>query len=197
MTDDTEEDTENYDHNNVRTTSDPNLTSVSQGTRSRSRRLSSSPRRSIAVSNPKAHRRSRSTDAEKWLNHRPKVGGPVPSNTVFQPVLRSRRSVSKLDKDDLVSPSKYMLTEASAGNGGEVETRLYKGDVIETVGGGRQVVFNDVEVLTQRSPTETGGNRKRSFENFRGQGLAGRIAELERGGMDGGQTPGRSKRSKY
>lgn len=195
-TDETE-DTEN-DENNLRTISDPNLSQVVHGrsTRSRSRRLSSSPRRSIAVSNPKTHRRSKSSDAERWLDHRPKVGGPVPSNTVLQPVLRSRRSVSKVDKDDLVSPSKYMLTEASADSDGGVETRLYKGDIIETVGGGRQVILNDVEVLTQRSPTET-GNRKRSFENFNGN-VAGRIAELKKGGMmHGEQTPSRYKRSKY
>ena len=88
VTEDTE-DTENYDHN-TRTTSDPNLSSV-VNTRSRSRRRSSvSPRRSIAVSNPRTHRRSKSTDVEQWLDHRPSVGGPVPSNTVLQPVLRSR-----------------------------------------------------------------------------------------------------------
>ena len=88
VTEDTE-DTENYDHN-TRTTSDPNLSSV-VSTRSRSRRRSSvSPRRSIAVSNPRTHRRSKSTDVEQWLDHRPAVGGPVPSNTVLQPVLRSR-----------------------------------------------------------------------------------------------------------
>ena len=111
---------------------------------------------------------------------------------------RLRRSVSKLEKEDLVSPSKYLLTQATSGPSGKVETRLFKGDVHETVGGGRQVVFNDVEVLTQESPTEAGagGHRKRSYEQF--GGIAGRIAELERGGLAGGQTPLRStKRSKY
>ena len=66
-------DTENQD-SNVRTVSDPNLSAlVAHNTRSRSRRLSSSPRRSIAVTNPKTHRRSKSTDAEKWLDHRPRI----------------------------------------------------------------------------------------------------------------------------
>ena len=194
INDDTEEDTENHDHN-VRTTSDPNLSSVSHATRSRARRLSSSPKRSIAVANPKAHRRSRSTDAEKWLDHRPKVGGPVPSNTVFQPVLRSRRSVSKLEKEDLTSPTKYALTVGNTDSDGDLVTSIYKGDVIETVGGGRQVNFYDKEELTQKSP---GGARKRSYENFKGVGIAGRIAELEKGGMEGAKTPVRSsKRSKY
>ena len=194
INDDTEEDTENHDHN-VRTTSDPNLSSVSHATRSRARRLSSSPKRSIAVANPKAHRRSRSTDAEKWLDHRPKVGGPVPSNTVFQPVLRSRRSVSKLEKEDLTSPTKYALTVGNTDSDGDLVTSIYKGDVIETVGGGRQVNFYDKEELTQKSP---GGARKRSYENFKGVGIAGRIAKLEKEGMEGAKTPVRSsKRSKY
>ena len=189
-------DTENQD-SNVRTVSDPNLSAlVAHNTRSRSRRLSSSPRRSIAVTNPKTHRRSKSTDAEKWLDHRPRIEGHVPSNTVFQPILKSRRSVSKLEKDDLVSPSKYMLTETTAGTKGDVETRLFKGDVHQTVAGGRQVIFNDVEVLTQESPTDSGANRKRSYESYRGT-IAGRIAELEKGGLSGMQTPIKSKRSKY
>ena len=192
-------DTENQD-SNVRTVSDPNLsTMISHNTRARSRRLSSSPRRSVAVTNPKTHRRSRSTDAEKWLDHRPKIEGHVPSNTVFQPILKSRRSVTKLEKEDLVSPSKYMLTETTAGTRGDVETRLFKGDVHETVAGGRQVIFNDVEVLSQESP-ESGAYRKRSYESYRGT-IAGRIAELEKGGLSGVQTPikrsSSAKRSKH
>ena len=62
--------------------------------------------------------------------------------------------------------SKYLLTTNTQDQQGEVTTKLYKGDVIPTVGGGRQVVFNDVEVLTQESPEKQ--DRKRSFEEFRG-----------------------------
>ena len=62
--------------------------------------------------------------------------------------------------------SKYLLTTNTQDQQGEVTTKLYKGDVIPTVGGGRQVVFNDVEVLTQESPDKQ--DRKRSFEEFRG-----------------------------
>jgi len=186
----TDYDDENEEPGNVRTVSDPNLTALAQHTPRPSRRLSSSPRRSIAVSNPR-HRRSRSTDAERWLDHRPQIGGPVPSNTVLQPVLKSRRSVSKLETADLNTPSKYMLTTATQGGGGELETRLYKGDVIPTVGGGKQVVFNDVEVLTQESPTRLDPGRKRSYEEFRG--IGDRIADLENRGMDGGNTPARER----
>ena len=63
--------------------------------------------------------------------------------------------------------SKYLLTTNTQDQEGEVTTKLYKGDVIPTVGGGRQVVFNDVEVLTQESP-ERRKSGKRSFEEFRG-----------------------------
>ena len=123
---------------------------------------------SVAVANPRAHRRSRSTDVDLWLDHRPTVGGPVPSNTVLQPVLRKRRSVNKLEAADVVNEktSKYLLTTNTQDQQGEVTTKLYKGDVIPTVGGGRQVVFNDVEVLTKESPDKQ--DRKRSFEEFRG-----------------------------
>ena len=62
--------------------------------------------------------------------------------------------------------SKYLLTTNIQDQQGEVNTKLYKGDMIPTVGGGRQVVFNDVEVLTQESPEKL--DRKRSFEEFRG-----------------------------
>ena len=169
-TEDDEENQENQENreNRFRAISSPSLAQAGPRTRSRSRRQSTSPRRSIAVANPKTKRRSKSTDAEQWLDHRPRVGGPVPSNTVFQPVLRSRRSLSKLEKSDLESPSKYMLTTATTGEDGEVETRLYKADIAPTIGGGRQVIFNDVEVLTQESPNESNTARKRSYENYRG-----------------------------
>jgi len=184
---------ENYDSTNLKTVSDPNLTNVVASSARASRRLSSSPKRSIAVSNSR-HRRSRSTDAERWLDHRPVIGGPVPSNTVLQPVLKSRRSVTKLVTADLNTPSKYMLTTATQDREGDVETRLYKGDVIPTIGGGKQVVFNDVEVLTQESPTRNDPARKRSYEDFRK--IGDRIADLENRGMDNTPAKSQAKRSR-
>jgi len=189
------------------TDSDPNLTTLEERRRSRTRGTasrragSSSPTRrvSVAVANPRAHRRSKSTDADLWLDHRPSVGGPLPSNTVLQPVLRKRRSVNKLEAADVVNDktSKYLLTTNTQDQEGEVTTKLYKGDVIPTVGGGRQVVFNDVEVLTQESP-ERRKSGKRSFEEFRG--IEARIADLEQKAglaMEGtGATPMRSNSRK-
>ena len=76
--------------------------------------------------------------------------------------------MNKLEAADVVNEktSKYLLTTNTQDQQGEVTTKLYKGDVIPTVGGGRQVVFNDVEVLTKESPDKQ--DRKRSFEEFRG-----------------------------
>lgn len=48
---------------------------------------------------------------------------------------------------------------------GEVETRLYKGNVIPTCSGGAQVVFNDCEYLTQRSPVTSPRRKRTSDEN--------------------------------
>lgn len=106
------------------------------------------------------HRRSKSTD-ERWLEHR--TTNPVPLGTIFQPFYKGRKSLTKLtDAKDLLNAksSKYCLVSQGADTDGEVETRLYKGNIIPTCGGGAQIVLNDVECLKQRSPV-TSPRRKR------------------------------------
>ena len=51
---------------------------------------------------------------------------------------------------------------------GEIETKLYKGDVRTTVGGGAQVVLQDVEILRVTSPTAitSGDDRQRKRRRF-------------------------------
>ncbi|KAG0415416.1 hypothetical protein HPB47_007428, partial [Ixodes persulcatus] len=84
------------------------------------------------------------------------------ASTVMQPVMKKRKSVGKLGvKDVTKGASKYALTHQEQNVQGDVETQLYKGDVIPSVGGGAQVVFNDVETLKQLSPTSS-RLRKRS-----------------------------------
>lgn len=51
--------------------------------------------------------------------------------------------------------SKYLLVSQEADTDGDVETKLFKGNIIPTSGGGAQVIFNDVECLVQKSPTST------------------------------------------
>lgn len=70
------------------------------------------------------------------------------------------------DAKEITNPktTKYCLVDQAADTDGDVETRLYKGNVIPTTGGGAQVVFNDVECLTQKSPV-TSPTRKRPSDS--------------------------------
>ncbi|XP_033226200.1 kinesin-like protein KIF23 [Belonocnema kinseyi] len=115
-----------------------------------------SRRDKVAVSN---HRYRRSQSADRWIDHRP--GALVPVDTVLQPLMRRRRSITKLTspKEITDGASRYCLIAQNHDSEGELETKLYKADIVPTSGGGAQVVFNDVECLKQMSPT---GNRKRS-----------------------------------
>jgi len=178
-----------------RANSNPDLSIVQQRGRPAFKPTRSDPRlsgvatpnrKSVAVSNPR-HRRSRSTDADMWLDHTP-ARGAVPLNTVLQPALKKRRSVTRLQEKDIVNnkTSKYLLTTQNQDEDGQLETRLYKGDVVPTAGGGRQVVFNDVEVLTQTSPTQELSPKKRSYEVY--EGIGARIAHLQERGVEGEAT---------
>ncbi|XP_058803765.1 kinesin-like protein KIF23 [Phymastichus coffea] len=110
----------------------------------------------IGVANPR-YRRSQSAD--RWVDHRPEA--LVPIGTVLQPLMRRRRSINKLSspKEITDGASRYCLTAQNQDSEGELETKLYKGDILPTRSGGAQVVFNDVECLKQMSPT---GQLKRS-----------------------------------
>lgn len=105
----------------------------------------------VPVANPR-HRRSKSVGNEKWLEHRPKP--IVPVGTILQPYYNAR-TVKSPELKDITNQrtSRYCLIAQEADTDGEVETKLYKGDVIPTTSGGAQVVFDDVECLTQTSPT--------------------------------------------
>ncbi|KAF6205323.1 hypothetical protein GE061_019493 [Apolygus lucorum] len=109
-------------------------------------------RKGVPVVN-RRYRRSRSVDNDVWLEHRPLH--EVPTNTVMQPVLPKRKSVTQLtdSKDVTEKANKYCLLTQNQDSDGDLETRLYKADVIPTAGGGAQVTFNDVEVLKQVSPS--------------------------------------------
>lgn len=101
---------------------------------------------------PSRRRRSRSA-GEVWLEHNSVK--PVPLGTVLQPAIKKRKSVTKLSKaTDITNPkqSKYCLIAQDADENGDLETRVYKGDIVKTCGGGAQVIFDDVEKLTQESP---------------------------------------------
>lgn len=109
----------------------------------------------VPVSNSR-YRRSQSAD--RWVDHRSR--NLVPIGTVLQPLMQRRRSVTRLTspKEITDGASKYCLISQEQDTDGELETKLYKGDILPTGGGGAQVVFNDMECLKQTSPKA----RKRS-----------------------------------
>ncbi|XP_013200632.1 kinesin-like protein KIF23 [Amyelois transitella] len=109
-------------------------------------------RRGVAVSNPR-HRRSLSADGRGWVEHAPNK--LVPMGTVMKPSLVHSKVVNKLKSvRDIANPktSNYCLISQGQDTDGELETKVYKGDVVPTCGGGAQVIFNDVELLKQFSP---------------------------------------------
>lgn len=101
----------------------------------------------------------RSQSADRWIDHRPL--GLVPVGTILQPVIRNKRSITQLTDPKYITnkASRYCLIAQEQDTDGELETKLYKGDILPTSGGGAQVVFNDMEHLKQVSPV---ARRKRS-----------------------------------
>lgn len=149
-----------------------NVTSKSDGGTTTSHSAPKTPgadsrRMGLALRNPR-HRRSRSAEGTgRWLDHCPAT--PVPLSTVFQPNMKKRKSITKLTdvKDITKGPERYCLTTQDQDTDGELETRLYKGDIVPTCSGGAQVIFSDVELLKQSSPTGNAAGpvtRKRSAQ---------------------------------
>ncbi|XP_050823508.1 kinesin-like protein KIF23 isoform X2 [Gopherus flavomarginatus] len=102
------------------------------------------------------HRRSRSA-GERWVDHKPPSN--VPTETVMQPHVPHAITVAAANEKTLAKCDKYMLTHQELASDGEIETKLIKGDVYRTRGGGQAVQFTDIETLKQESPT---GRKRRS-----------------------------------
>jgi len=121
----------------------------------------SSSRGRQPVVNPRYHRRSKSSgNAEVWIDHKP--NDVIDTNTIMQPKMGKKRSVSRLDVKDTKSASKYVLTHQEQDSSDELVTKLIKGDVKKTQSGGSSVVFHDVETLSRISP----GSRKRRSPTY-------------------------------
>nr|KAF6392329.1 kinesin family member 23 [Pipistrellus kuhlii] len=102
------------------------------------------------------HRRSRSA-GDRWVDHKP--ASNVQTATVMQPHVPHAITVSVANEKTLAKCEKYMLTHQELASDGEIETKLIKGDVYKTRGGGQAVQFTDIETLKQESPT---GRKRRS-----------------------------------
>ncbi|VVC44885.1 Kinesin motor domain, conserved site,P-loop containing nucleoside triphosphate hydrolase,Kinesin motor [Cinara cedri] len=98
-------------------------------------------------------RRSKSCDPQEcWIEHKPPA--PIPLNTVMQPKMKNCKSVTNLTDAKTVTnngASKYCLMTQGVDEQGNSEAKLYKADIIQTMGGGAQIVFHDIETLKQDS----------------------------------------------
>ncbi|XP_071392382.1 kinesin-like protein KIF23 isoform X1 [Centroberyx affinis] len=103
------------------------------------------------------HRRSRSAGGEKWVDHKP--SSSVDLDTVLQPIIPNSIKVSAPSEKVLSKCDKYVLTHQEIASDGEIQTKLIKGEVIRTRGGGQAVQFTDIETLKQEHAT--GPSRKR------------------------------------
>uniref|UniRef100_A0A670ZHR5 Kinesin-like protein n=1 Tax=Pseudonaja textilis TaxID=8673 RepID=A0A670ZHR5_PSETE len=102
------------------------------------------------------HRRSRSA-GERWVDHKPPSN--IQTETVMQPQVPHAIMVTSANEKALAKCDKYMLTHQELASDGEIETKLIKGDVFKTRGGGQAVQFTEIETLKQESPT---GRKRRS-----------------------------------
>lgn len=127
----------------------------------------------VPVSNPRFRR---SQSADRWIDHRPQT--LVPIGTVLQPMIQRRRSITQLTspKEITDGASRYCLIAQEHDTDGELETKLYKGDILPTSGGGAQVVFNDMECLKQSSPKA----RKRTGPREEGVDQVDTLTETKR-----------------
>ncbi|KAI3371261.1 hypothetical protein L3Q82_023883, partial [Scortum barcoo] len=106
------------------------------------------------------HRRSRSAGGEKWVDHKP--SSSMDLGTVLQPVIPNAIQVSAPNEKALSKCDRYVLTHQEVASDGEIQTKLIKGEVIKTRGGGQAVQFTDIETLKQELTTVQSRKRKSS-----------------------------------
>ncbi|KAJ8252294.1 hypothetical protein COCON_G00216060 [Conger conger] len=106
------------------------------------------------------HRRSRSAGAEKWVDHKPANG--LDLGTVMQPHIPNAITVAVPNENVLSKCDKYVLTHQEVASDGEIQTKLFKGEVFKTRSGGQAVEFTDIETLRQQCPTSSSRKRRSS-----------------------------------
>jgi kinesin family member 23 len=100
----------------------------------------------IPVGNRRAQRRSKSADM--WLDHKPP--NTTKTDTVLQPKMTRKRSVSRVELNDAKKSSKYVLTHQHQDKDDELVTNLIRGDILKSPSGGANVIFTDIETLKQQ-----------------------------------------------
>ncbi|XP_034161324.1 kinesin-like protein KIF23 isoform X4 [Pangasianodon hypophthalmus] len=122
------------------------------------------------------HRRSHSAGGERWVDHKPSTN--VELDTVMQPSVSNSIKVTAPSEKALSKCDKYMLTHQEVASDGEIQTKLIKGEVFKTRGGGQAVQFTDIETLKQENAV--GPSRKRrSSENRQDERKDGDWTDVE------------------
>ncbi|XP_051512144.1 kinesin-like protein KIF23 isoform X5 [Myxocyprinus asiaticus] len=104
------------------------------------------------------HRRSHSAGGERWVDHTPATN--VDLDTVMQPNIPNAIKVTAPSEKALSKCDKYVLTHQEVASDGEIQTKLIKGEVFKTRGGGQAVQFTDIETLKQETPVATSRKRR-------------------------------------
>ncbi|XP_017159305.1 kinesin-like protein KIF23 isoform X2 [Poecilia reticulata] len=104
------------------------------------------------------HRRSHSAGGEKWVDHKP--ASNLDLDTVMQPIIPNAIKVSTPNEKALSKCHRYVLRHQELASDGEIETKLIKGNVFKTRGGGQAVEFTDIETLKQEGPTAPSRKRR-------------------------------------
>ena len=111
---------------------------------------------------PSTSHSRRSKSAEMWLDHKPTNTPKL--DTVMQPKMERKISVSKLELSDAKKSSKYLLTHQQQDDYGEIVTNLIKGNICQSPSGGANCVFTDIEVLQCKVQEPAKPVRKRPSE---------------------------------
>ncbi|XP_018608017.1 kinesin-like protein KIF23 isoform X2 [Scleropages formosus] len=106
------------------------------------------------------HRRSNSAGGERWVDHKP--ASNLELDTVMQPNIPNAIKVSAPNEKALSKCDKYVLTHQEVASDGEIQTKLIKGEVFKTRGGGQAVQFTDIETLKQECPVAPSRKRRSS-----------------------------------
>ncbi|EDO32926.1 predicted protein [Nematostella vectensis] len=109
----------------------------------------------------KQHRRSKSSDC--WIEHKPPCH--LDTDTILQPFMKNKKTVSRPDQKDFktTNATNYCLVDQEEDSSGEIATKIIKGDVYKTAGGGHSIQFTAIETLKERlqGNMETSPDRKR------------------------------------
>uniref|UniRef100_A0A671NQM4 Kinesin-like protein n=1 Tax=Sinocyclocheilus anshuiensis TaxID=1608454 RepID=A0A671NQM4_9TELE len=97
---------------------------------------------------------------ERWVDHKPTTN--VDLDTVLQPNIPNAIKVNAPNEKALSKCDKYVLTHQEFASDGEIQTKLIKGEVFKTRGGGQAVQFTDIETLKQENPLAASRKRRSS-----------------------------------